>query len=54
MLGVFRVKIHFTPKNHIFSNFRGGGVPPPGTAPDIDDKRKNQNTGTVTKSNRLL
>ena len=25
-LGVFRVKNHdFTPKNHIFSNFRGGG-----------------------------
>ena len=24
--GVFRVKNHdFTPKNHIFSNFRGGG-----------------------------
>ena len=36
---VFRVKNHdFTPKNHIFSNFRGGGggarrVPPPGSAP---------------------
>jgi hypothetical protein len=26
MFGVFRVKNHdFTPKNHIFSNFRGGG-----------------------------
>ena len=26
ILGVFRVKNHdFTPKNHIFSNFRGGG-----------------------------
>ena len=25
---VFRVKNHdFTPKNHIFSNFRGGGAP---------------------------
>ena len=25
--GVFRVKNHdFTPKNHIFSNFRGGGA----------------------------
>jgi hypothetical protein len=25
ILGVFRVKYHdFTPKNHIFSNFRGG------------------------------
>ena len=33
MFGVFRVKNHdFTPKNHIFSNFRGGrapGAPPP-------------------------
>ena len=29
ILGVFRVKNHeFTPKNHIFSNFRGGGAPP--------------------------
>ena len=27
--GVFRVKNHdFTPKNHIFSNFRGGCAPP--------------------------
>ena len=26
IVGVFRVKNHdFTPKNHIFSNFRGGG-----------------------------
>ena len=36
--GVFRVKNHdFTPRNHIFSNFRGGGrrvrPPPPGSAP---------------------
>ena len=30
IVGVFRVKNHdFTPKNHIFSNFR----PPPGSAP---------------------
>ena len=32
IFGVFRVKNHdFTPKNHIFSNFRGGArrVPPP-------------------------
>ena len=34
IVGVFRVKNHdFTPKNHIFSNFRGGGgapaAPPP-------------------------
>ena len=39
MFGVFRVKNHdFTPKNHIFSNFRGGGrardAPPAGTAPE--------------------
>jgi hypothetical protein len=27
---VFRVKNHdFTPKNHIFSNFRGGALNPP-------------------------
>ena len=27
IFGVFRVKNHdFTPKNHIFSNFKGGGV----------------------------
>ena len=41
--GVFRVKNHdFTPKNHIFPNFRGGGgapgapPPPPGSAPGSD------------------
>ena len=38
MVGVFRVKNHdFTPKNHIFSNFRGGGGrrvrPPPWIRP---------------------
>ena len=37
MFGVFRVKNHdFTQKNHIFSNFRGGGTPGdplPGSAP---------------------
>ena len=28
IVGVFRVKNHdFTPKNHIFSDFRGGGPP---------------------------
>jgi hypothetical protein len=42
MLGVFRVKNpDFTPKNHIFSNFRGGSHrvrhPPPGSAPGIYD-----------------
>ena len=32
--GLFRVKNHdFTPKNHIFSNFRG--APPPGFAPAL-------------------
>ena len=32
VFGVFRVKNHdFTPKNHIFSNFRG--CAPPGSAP---------------------
>ena len=36
-VGVFRVKNHdFTPKNHIFSDFRGGArLSPPGSAPDI-------------------
>jgi hypothetical protein len=37
ILGVFHVKNHdFTPKNHIFSNYRGralGAPPPPGSAP---------------------
>ena len=36
ILGVFRVKNHdFTPKNNIFSNFRGGArrVRSPGSAP---------------------
>ena len=40
IFGVFRVKNHdFTPKNQIFSNFRGGGAgcaPPPGSAPGHD------------------
>jgi hypothetical protein len=32
--GVFRVKNHdLTPKNHIFSNFRGGGAASAGCAP---------------------
>ena len=37
IFGVFRVKNHdFRPKNHIFSNFRGGTCwvrPPPGSSP---------------------
>ena len=36
--GVFRVKNHdFTPKNHIFSNFRGRApdAPPSGSAPEL-------------------
>ena len=41
IFGVFRVKNHdFTPKNQIFSNFRGGGggapgALPPGSAPGM-------------------
>ena len=44
IFGVFRVKNHyFTPKNHIFSNCRGGGgggaragcAPSPGSAPGL-------------------
>jgi hypothetical protein len=35
VFGVFRVKNHeFTPKNHIFSNFREC-APPPGSAPGL-------------------
>jgi hypothetical protein len=36
IVGVFRVKNHdFTPKNHIFSDFRGGrGPPPPVNSPE--------------------
>jgi hypothetical protein len=38
--GVFRVKNHdFTPKNHIFSNFRGGGGGPPGFPPSFMGNR---------------
>jgi hypothetical protein len=36
MFEVFRVKNHdFTPKNHIFSNFRGARVPP-GSSPGLE------------------
>jgi hypothetical protein len=42
IFGVFRVKNHdFTPKNHIFSNFRGGaraGCALPGSAPGYTNK----------------
>ena len=35
IVGVFRVKNHdFTPKNHIFSDFRGGGAAPPVNSPE--------------------
>jgi hypothetical protein len=38
IVGVFRVKNHdFTPKNHIFSNFRGGGA---GRVPPLDPPLK--------------
>ena len=47
IFGVFRVKNHdFTPKNHIFSNFRGGGgrwcARPPGSAPDMHILNKHE------------
>ena len=37
IFGVFHVKNHdFTPKNHIFFQFKGGGgAPPPGSAPQF-------------------
>ena len=38
IFGVFRVRNHdFTPKNHIFSNFRGAhaGAPPPPVDPPL-------------------
>jgi hypothetical protein len=43
IFGVFRVKNHdFTPKNHIFPNFRGGGArrvrPPPGSTPEFEPR----------------
>jgi hypothetical protein len=43
IFGVFRVKNHdFTPKNHIFSNFRGAptGCAPPGSSPGYDQIRE--------------
>ena len=55
IFGVFRVKNHdFTQKNHIFSNFRGGGhvpgAPPPGSAP-ATVKESNSRTVVVTGTN---
>jgi hypothetical protein len=58
IFGVFRVKNHdFTPKNHIFSNFRGGGVHPARTSP-LDPPLyhtlllyKNMNSSPVTSGN---
>jgi hypothetical protein len=38
------------PKNHIFSNFRGGGAPgvsPPGSAPTVEPCIKPENEGNV-------
>ena len=45
IVGAFRVKNHdFTPKNHIFSNFRGGvrrvRAPPPESAPVAEHKAR--------------
>jgi hypothetical protein len=42
IVGVFRVKNHdFTPKNHIFPNFKGGRTSgPSGSAPDNDTSFK--------------
>jgi hypothetical protein len=57
--GVFRVKNHnFTPKNHIFSNFRGGERRvrplPPGSAPviNIDKIRLYQDESKAPHPNR--
>jgi hypothetical protein len=47
--GVFRVKNHdFTPKNHIFSNFRGGARPldPPLVSTYNDDQTKKPMRGS--------
>ena len=54
IFGVFRVENHdFTPKNHIFSNFRGGArrVRPPGSAPGmVDSSCSLYGTSRVTDS----
>ena len=62
MFGVFRVKNHdFTPKNYIFSNFRGGArrvLPPPESAPAMysvslttNGESSNQDLGEVYSIN---
>ena len=59
-LGVFRVKNHdFTPKNHIFSNFRGGGGgcgapldPPLKWLETYKDTCKHTYTKTTTKNRK--
>ena len=57
--GLFRVKNHdFTPKNHIFSNFRGGGarrVRPPWIRPCISTCRLlHQWTSTIKMQHSAL
>ena len=59
LLGVFRVKNHdFTPKNHIFSNFRGGGnagcPPPPGSAPDLEYLQTNDDGKSSVQLSAIL
>ena len=53
IFGVFRVKNHdFTPKNHIFSNFRGGVLlvhTPPGSTPGYDKKKITHTTQKTKK-----
>jgi hypothetical protein len=44
IVGVFRVKNYdFTPKNHIFSNFRGGAGCPPPLDPPLESGVKHHN-----------
>ena len=52
ILGVFRVKNHdFTPKNHIFSNFRGDA--PPGSAPVTTIERQRFTSILVYMQNNI-
>ena len=49
IVGVFRVKNHdFTPKNHIFSNFRGGGAPGPPPSGSAPAKERHHKKGKLT------